>query len=191
MQTYLFENTRDTRLYFDEQTQDWNRMPIYWERNVPEIQQMLLQLDEVLPLWGNVDEQLLVLRECNYNVQDAIVFAEINFRDIVDTDGAAAEEAKETPAPLARGKTKISKSELEPPAPMKRMSTVMERAGSARRASAFRRSTTGIAPLDSSADSTTMMSATTAMRINELEIKVWVYTQAKPMISCFSAFRER
>jgi hypothetical protein len=35
--TYLFENSRNTRLYFDESIGQWARMPLSWERNVPEI----------------------------------------------------------------------------------------------------------------------------------------------------------
>lgn len=77
--TYLFENARNTRLYFDEAVGQWARMPLSWERNVPEIKAMLDEIDGVLPLWRNVNEQLLVLRECNYDLEDAIVFAEINW----------------------------------------------------------------------------------------------------------------
>ncbi len=40
---------------------------------------MLDEIDSVLPRWRNVNEQLLVLRECNYDMEDAIVFAEINW----------------------------------------------------------------------------------------------------------------
>ena len=104
LQTYMFENNRNTRLYYDASEQDWNRMPLYWECNVPEVRQMLELIDQALPSWRNVNEQLLVLRECNYVVevsasthtelslyeQDAILFAEINFRDLKQKDVKAS-----------------------------------------------------------------------------------------------------
>ena len=77
--TYLFENTRNTRLYFDEELGQWARMPLLWECNAPEVREMLDELNRVYPKWKNVQEQLLSLRECNYDLQDAIIFAEINF----------------------------------------------------------------------------------------------------------------
>merc|ERR1712166_690205 len=40
---------------------------------------MLDELDALIPRWKNVNEQLLTLRECNYDLQDAIIFAEINW----------------------------------------------------------------------------------------------------------------
>ena len=60
LQTYFFENSRNTRLYFDAVAQDWNRMPLFWERNVPEVREMLAALDEAIPNWKNVNEQACV-----------------------------------------------------------------------------------------------------------------------------------
>lgn len=77
--TYFFENPRNTRLYFEESEGQWARMPLAWERNLPEVQQQLQELDAAFPLWKNVNEQLLTLRECNYDLPDAMVFAEINW----------------------------------------------------------------------------------------------------------------
>jgi len=79
MHTYLFENTRNTRIYYDNRVSNWARMPLGWERNVKEVKVMLDELDALLPRWKNVNEQMLTLRECNYDLQDAIVFAEINW----------------------------------------------------------------------------------------------------------------
>jgi kinesin family protein C2/C3 len=78
--TYLFENQRNTRLYFDDQSGQWARMPLQWEFNVPSVMTAIQAMDEALPSWNNVHEQLLVLRECDYDVNDAIAFGEINFR---------------------------------------------------------------------------------------------------------------
>lgn len=55
-------------------------MPLAWERNIPEVKQMLDGMDKMFPQWKNVNEQLLALRECNYDYQDALVFAEINWQ---------------------------------------------------------------------------------------------------------------
>ena len=38
--TYLFENPRNTRLYFDESLNQWARMPLAWERNIPEVRKL-------------------------------------------------------------------------------------------------------------------------------------------------------
>ncbi|EGD80969.1 Kifc3 protein [Salpingoeca rosetta] len=77
--TYLFENERNTRLYYDEDMGQWARMPLQWECDIPEVRAMLHDISESLPHWTNVNEQLLALRECNYNLPDAIAFGEINF----------------------------------------------------------------------------------------------------------------
>ena len=77
--TYLFENERNTRLYYDEDLGQWARMPLQWECNIPEVKVMLQEMANALPGWNNVNEQLLALRECNYNLPDAIAFGEINF----------------------------------------------------------------------------------------------------------------
>ena len=58
LQTYFFENTRNTRLYFDEVAQDWNRMPLFWECNVPEVRDMLTTIDRQIPHWKNLNEQV-------------------------------------------------------------------------------------------------------------------------------------
>ena len=79
MHTYQFENTRNTRIYYDNRVNNWARMPLAWERNVDEVKVMLDELDALIPRWKNVNEQLLTLRECNYDLQDAIIFAEINW----------------------------------------------------------------------------------------------------------------
>eukprot|EP00042_Codosiga_hollandica_P036854 m.285581 g.285581 ORF g.285581 m.285581 type:complete len:1019 (+) comp54976_c1_seq2:150-3206(+) len=81
LQVYMYDNNRRTRLYYESDTQEWNRMPLSWERNMPSVQEMLQAIDDALPEWQNVNEQLLVLRECDYNVGDAILFGEINLRD--------------------------------------------------------------------------------------------------------------
>jgi kinesin family protein C2/C3 len=77
--TYLFENERNTRLYFNEPTGTWERMPLEWEVELDDVAALLQDLDEAFPAWKNVNEQLLVLRECNYNVSEAMQFASINF----------------------------------------------------------------------------------------------------------------
>lgn len=79
MHTYLFENTRNTRIYYDSRVNNWARMPLGWERNVAEVKAMLDEIDVLLPRWKNVNEQMLTLRECNYDLQDTIIFAEINW----------------------------------------------------------------------------------------------------------------
>jgi len=77
--TYLFSNQRNTRLFFDDDSGTWVRMPLSWERNVEDVKAMLGEIDAALPSWKNVNEQLLVLRDCNYEVTEAVSFAEINF----------------------------------------------------------------------------------------------------------------
>lgn len=56
--TYLFENQRNTRLYFDDTLGQWARMPMSWERNVEEVKVMLEELDRAFPDWKNVNEQV-------------------------------------------------------------------------------------------------------------------------------------
>ena len=48
-------------------------MPLSWERNVDAVKAMLAEIDATLPAWKNVNEQLLVLRDCNYDVNEASV----------------------------------------------------------------------------------------------------------------------
>jgi len=91
MHTYMFENTRNTRIYYDDRVNNWARMPLAWERNVDEVKAMLQEIDVLLPRWKNVNEQMLAIRECNYDLQDTIIFAEINwgykpYEDMMMTD---------------------------------------------------------------------------------------------------------
>ena len=77
--TYFFANERNTRLFFDDGSGSWVRMPLAWERGIEDVKNMLNEIDAVLPAWKNCNEQLLVLRDCNYDIAEAISFAEINF----------------------------------------------------------------------------------------------------------------
>jgi hypothetical protein len=58
VQTTLFENSRHTRLYFDDELGEWHRMPLSWERTMPSVLEMLQRIDSALPLWQNVNEQV-------------------------------------------------------------------------------------------------------------------------------------
>ncbi|EDQ88487.1 uncharacterized protein MONBRDRAFT_37437, partial [Monosiga brevicollis MX1] len=77
--TYLLENTRNSRLYYDSNSGEWQRMPLEWEFYIPEVKEAVQAMSDALPHWNNGKEQLLCLRECDYNVFDAIAFGEINF----------------------------------------------------------------------------------------------------------------
>ena len=58
IQTHMFQHPRFTRLFFNDDTSDWERMPLFWERNMPEVQGLLQTMDEALPYWQNVNEQV-------------------------------------------------------------------------------------------------------------------------------------
>ena len=66
--TYIFANERNTRLFFDEEEGTWVRMPLSWERNVQDVQAMLQEVHAALPDWCDVNEQMLVLRDCTARV---------------------------------------------------------------------------------------------------------------------------
>jgi len=102
--TYFFENARNTRLFFDENEGQWARMPLAWERNIPEVQALLQHLDSTFPSWKNVNEQLMTLRECNYDIGDAVVFAEINwsFKRIAAASAVSAQPPR--PGTAAQGR---------------------------------------------------------------------------------------
>jgi hypothetical protein len=68
MQTYMSQGLHNSRLIFDVQANAWVKMPLAWESTMPEVKEMLLQLEHIRPNWKSVKEQLLVLRECNYNL---------------------------------------------------------------------------------------------------------------------------
>eukprot|EP00049_Salpingoeca_infusionum_P005518 m.93047 g.93047 ORF g.93047 m.93047 type:complete len:957 (+) comp12995_c1_seq1:4147-7017(+) len=103
MYIYLMENSRNTYLYMDSESGEWHRMPLAWERSVPDVSSMLQELDNIFPEWGNVQEQLLVLRECNYDISEAIAFADLNWNF-----SGQADINTETPAQLMRSGTLIS-----------------------------------------------------------------------------------
>jgi kinesin family protein C2/C3 len=117
--TYLFENTRNTRLYFDEELGNWARMPLDWEVNVGEVRVLLEEVQRALPAWKNVREQLLVLRECNYDAQEAIAFAEVDFNMSGDTKSskgmslAEAKRIRELEQQVAEVQAKLSSLEEE------------------------------------------------------------------------------
>lgn len=104
LHTYMFENNRNTRIYYDDRVNNWARMPLSWERNCKDVKAMLAELDAILPRWKNVNEQMLTIRECNYDLQDAIIFAEINWGYKPGVDGGEA--ANTEPQKLQRQVTR-------------------------------------------------------------------------------------
>eukprot|EP00056_Hartaetosiga_gracilis_P005796 m.89061 g.89061 ORF g.89061 m.89061 type:complete len:952 (+) comp12283_c0_seq1:93-2948(+) len=79
MYLYLMESPRNTYLYMDTDSGEWHHLPLAWERSIPAVQQQLKELDRLFPEWHNINEQLLVLKECNYDINEAIVFADMNW----------------------------------------------------------------------------------------------------------------
>lgn len=78
--TYLFENERVTRLYYDDTLSTWARMPLSWERNMDEVKSVLKAIDARYPKWGDVNTQLLALHDCNYDLEETLMYAELNFK---------------------------------------------------------------------------------------------------------------
>ena len=68
----LYQTSFTYRVYYDEQTGAWEPMPLEWESRMPSVINMLNDIDEALPEWQNLHEQVLALRISNYNVRDAI-----------------------------------------------------------------------------------------------------------------------
>ncbi|EDQ84165.1 uncharacterized protein MONBRDRAFT_13076, partial [Monosiga brevicollis MX1] len=56
---YLLEHPRNYYLVLDSNTQEWIRMPLEWERLVPEVKAKLKQLSDLFPQWTNWREQLM------------------------------------------------------------------------------------------------------------------------------------
>lgn len=113
--TYFLENQRNTRLYFDEQQGSWARMPLRWEIDLEDVGQALQQLDEAFPAWANVTEQLLVLRECNYDVQDALAFVHMNYDFPTVQDSSNQQMAATSPKkldPKAHAKKRKSRDNI-------------------------------------------------------------------------------
>eukprot|EP01147_Barroeca_monosierra_P005052 gene5052-8759_t len=79
MYLYLMESTWNTYLYMDKATGEWHRIPLQWERSIPTVKRHLEELQRLFPEWTSVNEQLLVLHECNYDLNEAIAFADINW----------------------------------------------------------------------------------------------------------------
>ena len=72
LSTYVFESRVNYRHYFDERPGSWIRMPLAWERHLPEIRQKLVAIQDVLPNWTSASEMVMALRENNYDVQSTI-----------------------------------------------------------------------------------------------------------------------
>eukprot|EP00040_Diaphanoeca_grandis_P008863 m.46673 g.46673 ORF g.46673 m.46673 type:complete len:949 (+) comp20303_c0_seq1:475-3321(+) len=78
---FMFENSRKTRLVFNEDEGQWVRMEMELERDLPEIKNMLDKIQAAVPTWKNPNERLLALRDCNYDVAETIAFGQINFNE--------------------------------------------------------------------------------------------------------------
>ena len=112
--TYLLENTRNSRVYFDEGTGQWARMPLSWERSIPQVQSLLLEMDNALPQWGNVNEQLMGLRECNYNLDEAVEYGRTNFGYGNGEEGADHKKGKMSKMQRSVGRFNSSSSLASP-----------------------------------------------------------------------------
>eukprot|EP00730_Choanoeca_flexa_P018551 TRINITY_DN9023_c0_g1_i3.p1 TRINITY_DN9023_c0_g1~~TRINITY_DN9023_c0_g1_i3.p1 ORF type:complete len:900 (+),score=263.76 TRINITY_DN9023_c0_g1_i3:174-2873(+) len=109
MYSYLLEHPRNFYLYLDETTQEWVRMPLEWEKMMPEVQQKLRMLSEVYPQWQNWREQMLCLHETNYDIDEAVAYADINWN--LSGDGDLDQQ---TPGSLVRARTTLGQYDVKP-----------------------------------------------------------------------------
>eukprot|EP01135_Chromosphaera_perkinsii_P011578 Nk52_evm17s2449 gene=Nk52_evmTU17s2449 len=70
--TYVVEVPRNIMYFYDQDRQDWVRLPLVWEREIPEIGAMITQIKAVLPEWESEDDILLTLRDNDYIIESAI-----------------------------------------------------------------------------------------------------------------------
>ena len=80
----LYQTSFTYRVYYDDQTGAWLPMPLEWESRMPVVNQMLNEMDEALPEWCNLHEQVLALRINNYSIKDAISW---KHTDVTTTGG--------------------------------------------------------------------------------------------------------
>lgn len=68
----IFRQPYTFRAYYDEATDTFKPIPIEWECRIPAVTRLVQELDEALPLWQNLTEQVLALRANNYSVKDTL-----------------------------------------------------------------------------------------------------------------------
>eukprot|EP00040_Diaphanoeca_grandis_P017646 m.92413 g.92413 ORF g.92413 m.92413 type:complete len:934 (-) comp26544_c0_seq1:144-2945(-) len=66
--------TATSKKYLNNRIGKWMPIPASWEASQADVAKMLKEIDEVLPDWKSMTEQVLALRMCNYNVQDAMAW---------------------------------------------------------------------------------------------------------------------
>ena len=82
LSTYFFEEKVNVHCFFDNSSGSWLKLPITWELRSSYVQDLIKRLQESIPEWDDELEILAVLRQCNYDIDEAI----ITYLTIKDTD---------------------------------------------------------------------------------------------------------
>jgi kinesin family protein C2/C3 len=72
--TLLRQESLNVMYFFDESHKNWLPMPLNWERQTPHISHLISQIKLSCPQWNDDKSIVAALRQCNYNVEDAVSY---------------------------------------------------------------------------------------------------------------------
>ncbi|XP_061187392.1 kinesin-like protein klp-3 [Saccostrea echinata] len=70
--TYIFQRKHNIHCFYDHTQGQWMRLPIGWELHHEMVGKLVDQVEEALPTWGDRQDILALLRQCNYDPDECM-----------------------------------------------------------------------------------------------------------------------
>ncbi|XP_048738988.1 kinesin-like protein klp-3 isoform X2 [Ostrea edulis] len=70
--TYIFQRKHNIHCFYDRDQGQWMRLPIGWELHHDMVGKLVDQVEEALPAWGDRQDILALLRQCNYDPDECM-----------------------------------------------------------------------------------------------------------------------
>nr|XP_022302064.1 kinesin-like protein klp-3 isoform X1 [Crassostrea virginica]XP_022302065.1 kinesin-like protein klp-3 isoform X1 [Crassostrea virginica] len=70
--TYIFQRKHNIHCFYDRDQGQWMRLPIGWELHHEMVGKLVDQVEEALPTWGDRQDILALLRQCNYDPDECM-----------------------------------------------------------------------------------------------------------------------
>ncbi|XP_052676427.1 uncharacterized protein LOC128157825 [Crassostrea angulata] len=70
--TFIFQRKHNIHCFYDHTQGQWMRLPIGWELHHEMVGKLVDQVEEALPTWGDRQDILALLRQCNYDPDECI-----------------------------------------------------------------------------------------------------------------------
>jgi DNA repair exonuclease SbcCD ATPase subunit len=87
--TYLFEVKTNVRHFFDDESGTWERMPLEWEAEIPEVRLLINQVKKLVPDMTEHKEIVQQLRDSNYQLSGLLKHIDVtdSIKKSIESEG--------------------------------------------------------------------------------------------------------